>query len=85
MAPSSGEATAMMARAIVVASASRPVACSGLASVASASAKYGGNSADTTVVMNTELAQSYMAQARSSGRPRPILANTPTALRPHHL
>ena len=45
------------------------------------SLKNGGNTAVMTVVQNAEFAQSYIAQARSSGRSRPSRASSPVIVR----
>ena len=68
-------ATIVTAR--VVPHAKRDVATSGGSPAAAYSLKNGGNTATMTVVQNAEFAQSYIAQARSSGRPNPSRANSP--------
>ncbi len=83
IAPSTGPITAVIVTAIVVAHAKRAVASVGERPAAAKSLKKRGKTAVITVVWNAEFAQSYMAQARSSGRfkptrdkkPRPIAAN----------
>ena len=68
---------ATIVTASVVAQAKREVATSAGSPAAAYSLKNGGNTATMTVVQNAELAQSYIAQARSSGRPRPSRARSP--------
>src|SRR5262245_52643929 len=63
--------TATITPASVVAQAKRVVASTGVRPVAAYSLKKGGTTATITVVQNAELAQSYMAQARSSPRDNP--------------
>ena len=62
---------ATIVTAIVVAHAYRAVATAGGRSAAATDAKKSGKIAAMTVDWNAEFAQSYMAQARSSGRFRP--------------
>ena len=57
--------------AIVVAHAKRAVASVGERPAAAKSLKKRGKTAVITVVWNAEFAQSYIAQARSSGRFKP--------------
>src|SRR5688500_352847 len=71
MAPSAGPSTAMIVTAMVVAHANRVVACTGDRPAAAKSLKKRGNTAVMTVDQNADYAQSYIAQARSSGRWRP--------------
>ena len=61
----------MMATAIVVAQANRAVATAGGRPAAATALKNGGKTAVMMVIWNAEFAQSYIAQARSSGRSRP--------------
>ena len=63
--------TATIPTAIVVAQAYRAVAMAGARSAAATAAKKSGNTAVMMVVWNAELAQSYIAHARSSRRSRP--------------
>src|SRR5262245_15407845 len=65
-----------MATAMVVAHAKRPVATAPGSCAAATDAKNGGNTAVITVLWKPELAQSYIAQARSSGRSRPKRASS---------
>src|SRR5688500_15046838 len=71
MAPRIGPVTATIATAIVVAQANRAVATAGGRSAAATAAKKSGKTAVMMVVWKAEFAQSYIAQARSSGRWRP--------------
>jgi hypothetical protein len=66
-----GPSTATMATAIVVANANLAVATGGGRSAAATAAKKSGKTAVMIVVWNAELAQSYIAQARSSRLWRP--------------
>ena len=68
--------TATIVTASVVAQAKREVATVGGRPADAYSLKNGGKTATMTVVQNAELAQSYIAQARSSGRPNPMRAST---------
>src|SRR5688572_31720560 len=68
--------TATIVTASVVPHAKRDVATAGSSPADAYSLKNGGKTATMTVHQNAELAQSYMAQARSSGRPSPIRART---------
>ena len=72
MAPRIGPSTAVIVTAIVVAQANRAVAIGAGSPAAATALKNGGNTAVMTVDWNAELAQSYIAQARSSGRLRPM-------------
>ena len=67
----------MIATAIVVAHANRAVATAGGRPAAATALKNGGNTAVMTVDWNAEFAQSYIAQARSSGRFRPRRSRRP--------
>src|SRR3954471_4760416 len=71
MAPRIGPRTAVIATATVVAHAKRAVAIAGGRRAAATALKNGGNTAVMTVDWNAELAQSYIAHARSSGRFKP--------------
>src|SRR2546423_4148529 len=71
MAPRTGPRTAITATAIVLAHAKRAVATDGARPAAATSLKNNGKTAVMIVVWKAELAQSYIAQARSSRRWRP--------------
>src|SRR5688572_10325218 len=71
MAPRTGPSTAVSVAAIVVAHAKRVVASIAVSPSDAKSLKNGGKIATTTVAQNAESAQSYIAQARSSGRCSP--------------
>ena len=62
----------MIVTAIVVAHAKRAVATGAGMPAAATALKNGGNTAVMTVDWNAEFAQSYIAQARRSGRLRPM-------------
>src|SRR5213593_4756668 len=81
MATRIGPRTAITATAIVVAHAKRAVATAGGRPAAATSLKNNGKTAVMIVVWNAELAQSYIAQARSSGRWRPRRASTASGFR----
>ncbi len=61
----------MMARAIAVAAVKRAVATTGGRSPAATEEKNSGKTATTTVDQKAELAQSYIAHARTSRRSSP--------------
>src|SRR5262245_31184753 len=71
MGPSTGPRPEVSATAIVVGPANRSVATAAGTPAAATALKNGGNTAVMTVDWNAEFAQSYIAQARSSGRLRP--------------
>jgi hypothetical protein len=68
--------SATIVTASVVPHAKREVAAAGSSPAAAYSLKNGGKTATMTVHQNAELAQSYIAQARSSGRPNPRRARS---------
>jgi hypothetical protein len=68
----------VIATAIVVVHAKRAVAVAGGRPDAATSAKNSGNTAVMIVDWNGELAQSYIAQARSSGRLSPSRCDSDT-------
>src|SRR4029453_15002011 len=83
MAPRTGAMRATIVTAMVVAQANRDVATAGGSPVAAYSLKNGGNTATMTVVQKAEFAQSYIAHARSSGRPNPLRAGGVEGIRTH--
>src|SRR6188508_151838 len=73
MAPRIGDMTAIATSATVVIVANRAVATPGARPAAATEEKNSGNTAVMTVDQNAELAQSYIAHARTSRRSRPSL------------